>query len=259
MDAFTGKSYAVGPDGTRVVVSQGNGDGSLGVAIRVGQWKLIMGQTGDQRTLAFPTANATVTPFGQSGGLHEAGTDHCRAKSTNGGGSGQTGTFLFDLSTDLGETNNLAGDPAHAGTIASLKQRLDAVGALGPPPAYEFPEPDAFQAAAGNLCRVTEKTGYLQPGDLFPTPPPSGPSPPPPSPPGPPAPPGPAQHECAAAGGILRASGSEANKVCCAAECGSCGGKDCGALPGGNANCCSNAIVASGRKCTVDKAPCVIV
>ena len=63
---------------------------------------------------------------------------------------------------------------------------------------------------------------------------------------------------CAMAGGIADPSLT----VCCARECGSCGGSECGKRPGGHASCCTNAIEAAGVACTegavVGKAPCTL-
>jgi len=87
---------------------------------------------------------------------------------------------------------------------------------------------------------------------------PPGPSPPGPSPPGP-SPPSPAPAtECAKAGGILAAKGKDAGKACCAKSCGVCGGTDCGSHPGGHAACCTKQIVAAGKSCSVQKAPCTV-
>ena len=48
------------------------------------------------------------------------------------------------------------------------------------------------------------------------------------------------------------------DNICCSAECGSCGGTGCGALPGGGSNCCGGPIVESGLSCDDGVAPCVI-
>lgn len=58
--------------------------------------------------------------------------------------------------------------------------------------------------------------------------------------------------ECDAAGGIL----GDHKAVCCARSCGTCGGKGCAAAPGGKYKCCGSEIKASGRLCSVVKAPC---
>lgn len=51
---------------------------------------------------------------------------------------------------------------------------------------------------------------------------------------------------------------NKGNAVCCANSCGSCGGSGCGSLPGGGGNCCTGAILDSGRWCLSGdvSAPC---
>jgi len=46
--------------------------------------------------------------------------------------------------------------------------------------------------------------------------------------------------------GTIRAK----HDICCAASCGSCGGRDCGNRPGGGSKCCHGGIRNSGRYCT---------
>ena len=46
--------------------------------------------------------------------------------------------------------------------------------------------------------------------------------------------------------------------VCCAHECGHCGGTSCQNLPGGSHACCSRAIQADGNGCADHDAPCVM-
>lgn len=54
---------------------------SCSAAIRVGDMKLIMGNPGDSRTIAWPGQASEPVPFGLSGGVVEPGTDHARAPS----------------------------------------------------------------------------------------------------------------------------------------------------------------------------------
>ena len=42
-------------------VSQGNGDGCLGAAIRMGDWKLIIGDPGDHYFVQWPEPGEAVT------------------------------------------------------------------------------------------------------------------------------------------------------------------------------------------------------
>ncbi|MBM4354462.1 MAG: hypothetical protein FJ109_11835 [Deltaproteobacteria bacterium] len=52
--------------------------------------------------------------------------------------------------------------------------------------------------------------------------------------------------------------GIAAGGACCPASCGVCGGKGCGALPGGASNCCSSTILESGKKCSSKPPPCIL-
>ena len=47
--------------------------------------------------------------------------------------------------------------------------------------------------------------------------------------------------------------------LCCASQCGECGGPGCDTRPGGNASCCRDAVVSNGRICNNTTAPCIIV
>lgn len=48
-------------------------------------------------------------------------------------------------------------------------------------------------------------------------------------------------------------------QVCCASQCGTCGGSGCGGRPGGAAECCSSPILSSGDYCDETlTAPCII-
>jgi beta-glucanase (GH16 family) len=69
-----------------------------------------------------------------------------------------------------------------------------------------------------------------------------------------PTPATPATQTCKEAKGILASDGV----VCCAKECGACGESHCGALPGGDKNCCKAKIEKSGRDCKTDQAPCLV-
>lgn len=54
-------------------------------------------------------------------------------------------------------------------------------------------------------------------------------------------------------------SGLRHNAICCALECGSCGGLGCDHRPGGGASCCGGIIENAGRACeNVDDVACVI-
>jgi hypothetical protein len=195
------------------VVSKGNGDGCLGMAIRVGEMKLIIGNPGDHRTLTYPTPNPFANwAFGQSGGLVEAGTDHCRAVDGHTQQFKGNGTWLFNLTSDLNEANNLAALPQYTELIQSMSDRLHLVGKTGPPPAYRFYPGAAQTAATAAVDAIATAIGALEPSDYMPVPP---------TPHGPPAPPDPEGKTipaatCAEAGGILDKKGV----ACCPQSCG---------------------------------------
>lgn len=65
-----------------------------------------------------------------------------------------------------------------------------------------------------------------------------------------PVPPQPPDPDCA--------TGVAAGTTCCVAVCGECAGAGCGSRPGGAANCCSEAIVDSGRLCSESAPPCIL-
>ena len=46
--------------------------------------------------------------------------------------------------------------------------------------------------------------------------------------------------------------------LCCARECGRCGGHGCGKLPGGSADCCAGPIQAAGKHCDEHGPPCLL-
>ena len=226
-----------------VQVSKGNGDGCLGTAIRIGRFKLILGDPGDRTVAAWPPKAAAPVAFGKSGGERESGTDHCRAPDRKEGRPSAHGIYLFDLIADPTESANLADDPAHASTLEKLRAALAAAGLDNPlPPAYIYMDKASESAARAASCAGMVRTGYMQPADA------TGPVPP--SPPPAPGPPSPAAAACAAAGGILdpKERGSSGH-ACCTRSCGQCGGSDCGDRPGGNADCCGGAIHSSGRQC----------
>lgn len=72
-NALNGTSFINGS-----AVSQGNGDGCLSMAIRIDNWKLIVGNPGDHRFVKWPNPDDVAHAFGSNGGgEREAGTEHC--------------------------------------------------------------------------------------------------------------------------------------------------------------------------------------
>jgi len=74
-----------------------------------------------------------------------------------------SGLYLFDLSSDLTENFNLAGDPKYRSKVTELKARLLAAGADGPPPAYVYPAKSDMSAAKGRVCDYMKVTGNGNP------------------------------------------------------------------------------------------------
>jgi len=135
--------------------------------IRRGDLKLIRGPPGDNRTIAWPQPAPQPVPLGLSGAVVEPGTDHVRAPVLGGVVEGRCAPWcLYNLTADLGESHNLAhdGPPFHALAV-ELAAALDAAGATGPPPAYIWPDPDAFAAANRAMCVRAKATGTIQPLD----------------------------------------------------------------------------------------------
>lgn len=145
---------------------------SCSAAIRVDDMKLIIGNPGDSRTLRWPSPSEEPVPFGRSGGVVEAGTDHARAPSAS-----LKPIFelecdpycLFNLTADLGEQHDLAGDPRFTALAAKLSARLAYHGSTGPPPAYIWSDTkvwhDKVFEGPNSLCERSERTGVVQPLD----------------------------------------------------------------------------------------------
>lgn len=165
---------------------------------------------------------------------------------------GDIGDWLYNLTADITETNNLAGEPRYAATVARMKERLALAGRDGPPPAYAFLPGAAQDQAVGAVHAIAQQVGALEPSDYIsvpPTPPPPGPNPDPdPDPEGAIIPPA----QCDRAAGIL----DKKKVACCPKTCGTCGGHDCRDHPGGAANCCTKYVQAGKRVCATDPAPC---
>ena len=52
--------------------------------------------------------------------------------------------------------------------------------------------------------------------------------------------------------------GTKGHEVCCASNCGGCGGTGCDKSPGGAASCCGGAIFAANNSCNTHTAPCTL-
>ena len=78
----------------------------------------------------------------------------------------KTTACLYDLEADLGETTNLADDPARAALLAELMGKLAARGAAAPDIAIAFADVGRVnKTASATTCAQEEATGYLEPID----------------------------------------------------------------------------------------------
>eukprot|EP00935_MAST-01C_sp_MAST-1C-sp1_P000894 g894.t1 len=147
--------------------------GGCASAIRMGEMKLIIGGPGDSRTIELPekcdpkVSPQCPVPFGLTSGKLEPGTDHARAN----GLSGQRSDLkckpwcLFNLTSDLGERNDLGSNPAFQSIAEKMATRLQYHGSTGPMPAYIWPV-SQFGQKAEELCRASVESGYVEPLDL---------------------------------------------------------------------------------------------
>ena len=184
---------------------QGHG----GMAIRVGDMKLLVGYPGDDTWQPVAPLAADAVPFGKSGGVIEHAAHatapsfpealrydadgHALGEGKNtslcGGTKTQTAYCLYNVVKDPAERHDLAGDPSTAPLAQSMLAKLVAAAKTGPPIAKITDDTKGVDAA---ICAaMAENGGYVEPADsLHPFPPgpsPPGPSPPGPSPPCPPA------------------------------------------------------------------------
>ena len=79
----------------------------------------------------------------------------------------KTSVCVYDLSTDLNETRNLATDPRYAELVAGLLRKLKARGDTGPPLEVAFVPGVGMnnKTARAGLCAQENATGYLEPLD----------------------------------------------------------------------------------------------
>ena len=150
-------------------------DSSTGYSIRMGDYKLIVGNPGDSRVIAWPDLHPdNPTHFGADGGVREPDTNHCRAHS--GPHDKQKRpcrpSCLFDVVRDISESNDLCpkgvcADPEHSRLHALLMKRLAEAGATGPSTslAYRF-NSTAFKAASALVCANAKVTNFIEPSDL---------------------------------------------------------------------------------------------
>eukprot|EP00054_Salpingoeca_dolichothecata_P022279 m.145712 g.145712 ORF g.145712 m.145712 type:complete len:214 (-) comp24284_c1_seq11:60-701(-) len=143
----------------------------IGVSsMRQGNYKIILGDPGDHRILAFPKNGDADVPFGKSGGVRENGTNHCMAPPAPmpKGPKLCQPHCLFNVVTDPSESHDLAGDPRYADLIQKLTRRLQELGAQGPPPAFIYPKDIYHNNVSTEICPTADKTGFLEPLPCFP-------------------------------------------------------------------------------------------
>lgn len=147
-------------------------------AIRMGEMKLLVNNPGDSRTIGWPEPAAEPVPFGLTGGELENGTDHARAPGLEGNIYELLCVpyCLFNLTADIGERDDLAGNPAFRPMAEAMLARLKFHGSTGGPPAYIWPgnltsgvpitDPGVsvqFQKQLAETCAAAAMSGFIEP------------------------------------------------------------------------------------------------
>ena len=150
-------------------------DSSTGYALRVGAYKLLVGDPGDARTLAWPAPSDGAPAFGTSGGVVSP-HNRCRAGPKAYPGVPKPKAkrchktpCLFNVVADPGETTDLAPNASYAHIVAQLTARLEAAGMTGPDTALAYPYDARTQAKHENAsCLRGLQNGTMQPFDAVP-------------------------------------------------------------------------------------------
>jgi len=132
-------------------------------SIRVGRYKLLMSWPGGDDLWSLPPPGHRDIPYGQSGGVVEPGTDHAIGPHWGPGGVNQSATCsltkpcLYDVVSDVSESNNLGDDPQYAHIVANLTARLAVVSKTGSPYNYIVPASVAhvYTQAQADIINVT--------------------------------------------------------------------------------------------------------
>lgn len=167
-DAILGGSASPRTEVIHQVKNQYFNDSTTGYALRVGDFKLLVGTPGDSRTLAWPKPGSSPVPFGRSGGNIEGSTGHCRGPTGSGSKNMSVvcSPCLFNVVDDPTESNDLASNASYASTIAQLTQRLSEAGLEGPPLSLAYPYSPAQQKVMETqICQHAQATGYWEPVD----------------------------------------------------------------------------------------------
>ena len=111
-----------------------------------------------------PTPQCPV-PFGLTTGVLEAGTDHARANGLKGNVEELICKpwCLFNLTSDLGERNDLGQNPAFQEIAQKMAARLQYHASTGPMPAYIWPNATVFKEKKAERCAASVISGYIEP------------------------------------------------------------------------------------------------
>lgn len=140
-------------------------------ALRVGQYKLIIGWPGFDKICTDTPPTPTSVPFGNSGGGRSNNNTHCTGGEWNPQWENGTASCvphcLFDVHADPGERHDLSADPVYAPTVAKLQHRLAAYSASG----ADFPSIQTTTRYGKTLdpliCANYNATGFWLPVDWF--------------------------------------------------------------------------------------------
>ena len=140
----------------------------------MGDYKLIVGNAGDSRVLAWPELGTKPSAFGSDGGAREPNTNHCRAPPHKGIKEKRPcrPTCLFNVVKDISESNDLCPKgrcikAEHQTILTSMMERLAEAGATGPSTAlaYRFNR-TAYQTASALVCANAKTSNFIEPADL---------------------------------------------------------------------------------------------
>ena len=116
-----------------------------------------------------PPGSLCPIPLGLTGGVVEEGTDHARAPSGTHTGMPRHDLTckpwcLFNLTSDIGERDDLGQNPAFQGIARKIAARLKYHGSTGPLPAWIWPV-DEWDEKVDEMCEASVATGFLEPLD----------------------------------------------------------------------------------------------
>jgi arylsulfatase A-like enzyme len=134
------------------------------VAMRSGDYKLIVGNPGDARRLKWPELSDIPLPFGLSGGSTRDQGTSCLSGVVVGTEKDLTHNCstgcLYNVRVDPEEQHNLIQEVKHQALVARLKQTLKQIGDRAPPPSSYWTDP---QNGLQDICEAEIKTGFLEP------------------------------------------------------------------------------------------------